>query len=106
MRKILVQVKDGGCFFDMNHKGQTAMPDRPYVLEESPFVNLAAAQGRLVILGDVKESCTDENFLKFYANEKDKKVAVAKFLKAKETIKVEEPTKVEDPAKVEGKANK
>lgn len=117
MRKILVKVKDGGCFFDVNHKGQTATGDRPYVLEESAYVNMAAAQGRLIILGDVKESCTDENFLKFYKNEKDKKAAVAKFLKAKEPAKVEEPKNPEktgepkepvkteepkDPAKTEG----
>ena len=98
MRKILVKVKDGGCFFDVNHKGQTATGDRPYVLEESAYVNMAAAQGRLIILGEVKESCTDENFLKFYKNEKDKKAAVAKFLKAKETVKIEEP---KEPVKTE-----
>ena len=94
MRKILVQVKDKGCFYDINHKGQTALGDRPYVLEASSFVNVAVAQNRLEILGEVKESCTDENFFKFYKNENDKKAAVAKYLKGKAAVKIEE-----DPAK-------
>ena len=106
MRKVLVKVKDNGCFYDMNHKGQTAMNDRPYILEVSSFVNMAVAQGRLEILGDVKEDCTDENFLKFYKNEKDKKAAVTKFLKGKSSVKIEDenPAKTQnnDPEKTQG----
>lgn len=101
MRKVLVKVKDGGCFFDMNCNGQTAMGDRPYILEVSSFVNLGAAQGRIEILGEVKADCTDKNFYKFYANEKDKKAAVAKFLKAKGLVKENKEPAKEEPKKEE-----
>lgn len=81
--KFLVEVKDGGCFFDLNHKGQMAMPDRPYVLEESVSLNIAVSAKRLNILGTLKDNCTDEIFVKYYSSEKDKNKAVAKFLKEK-----------------------
>lgn len=81
--KFLVKVKDGGCFFDLNHKGQIAMPDRPYVLEESVSLNIAVSAKRLNILGTLKDNCTDEIFVKYYSSEKDKNKAVAKFLKEK-----------------------
>lgn len=104
--KFLVEVKDGGCFFDLNHKGQMAMPDRPYVLEESVSLNIAVSAKRLNILGTLKDNCTDEIFVKYYSSEKDKNKAVAKFLKEKSLNSklLLENQEDEKPAKAAGNA--
>lgn len=104
--KFLVKVKDGGCFFDLNHKGQMAMPDRPYVLEESVSLNIAVSAKRLNILGTLKDNCTDEIFVKYYSSEKDKNKAVAKFLKEKSLNSklLLENQEDEKPAKAAGNA--
>lgn len=96
-KKFLIKVLDGGCFVDFTRGGKVAaLPHRPYVVEESVYFRTAVANGRLGILGEVKENCTDDQFHRFYANEKDKDKAVARYLKEKSPVAVEA---TEAPAK-------
>lgn len=59
---------------------QFARADRPCVVTQSSPMSVGIANGKLRLLGTVNDDATDEEFLAYLKDAKDKELAVAAFL--------------------------